>query len=401
MATESLKARHVEQVLAQIDESEAVSLLRSLVRVPSVNPPGAIRDAVALCIPPLDAAGFACRTESVDDTKPNLIAEYGASDGQTLCFNAHLDVVPTGEVEAWTHPPFAADLVDGRVYGRGAGDDKASVTAQIIAGLAIARSGVPLKGRLIINEVADEETGGKDGARLMVEGGYLRPDFVIVGEQTQGRVLIGEKGGAGIKIIVYGRAAHGALPWEGANAIEGMARVIVALQDELWPKLEQRTHPYFHHSSASINLISGGVKANVVADRCEIYIDRRVVPGEDPQASWNEAAEIARRVIAGIPGLRVEFGTGMGLRAASMTDPDSPLVQAMVGANAYLGFSTELGGFSMGTDGRFFADAGCPTIIYGPGDPSLAHVPDEWVGVDEVVNAAKAYSLAALSLLGA
>jgi succinyl-diaminopimelate desuccinylase len=390
-----------QRVLAQIDEAETVSLLQSLVRVPSVNPPGDIRDAIALCIAPLQAAGFACRTESIEDTKPNLIAEYGDAAGPSLCLNAHLDVVPTGEVEAWTHPPFAADLVDGRVYGRGAGDDKASVTAQIIAGLAIAWSEVPLKGRLIINVVADEEIGGRAGAALMVQGGFLRPDFDIVGEQTQGRVLIGEKGGAGIRIIVYGRAAHGALPWEGANAIEGMARVIVALQDELWPKLEQRTHPYFHHSSASINLISGGVKSNVVADRCEIYVDRRVVPGEDPQVSWNEAADIARRVIAGIPGLRVEFDTGMRLRAATLTDPDSPLVQAMVRANAVLGFSTELGGFSMGTDGRFFADAGCPTIIYGPGDPSLAHVPDEWVGVEEVVNAAKAYALAALSLLAA
>ena len=129
---------------------------------------------------------------------------------------------------------------------------------------------------------------------------------MIVGEQTLNRVVVGEKGGAGVEVIVSGRAAHGALPWEGANAIEGMARVIVALQEELWPQLAERTHPYFHPSSASVNLISGGVKSNVVADRCEISIDRRVIPGEDPQESFNEIEAIAERVISGIPGIRVE-----------------------------------------------------------------------------------------------
>lgn len=389
-----------ERVLAEIDTEETISFLRELVRIPTVNPPGDVRDAIALCQEPLEKAGFACRTVGVDDVMPNLIAEFGPSDGPTLCFNAHVDIVPTGELGAWSHPPFEAELIDGRVYGRGAGDDKASVTAQVMAGIALARSGVPLKGRLIVNEVADEEVGGQNGAGYIVEQGILKPDFVIVGEQTRNRVLVGEKGSAGVKVTVFGRAAHGALPWEGANAIEGMARVMVALQDDLWPKLAQRTHPYFHPSSASINLIDGGVKANVVADRCEISIDRRVIPGEDPHASFAEVVEIAERTIAKIPGLRVECSVGFMLRPATMTDPDSPVVRAMVAANERLGFSTELAGFSMASDGRFFAAAGCPTIIYGPGDPSLAHVPDEWVGVDEVMDATKAYALAALTLLG-
>jgi succinyl-diaminopimelate desuccinylase len=349
----------------------------------------------------LREAGLACRAVGVEATKPNLIAELRFGDGPTLCLNAHLDVVPTGEESAWTHAPFGAELVDGRVYGRGAGDDKASVTAQVMAALALVRSGVPLSGTLLVNAVADEEVGGQAGARLMVDGGHVKADYAIVGEQTQNRVLIGEKGSASIRITIHGRAAHGALPWEGANAIEGMAEVIAGLRRELWPKLEQRTHPLFHQSSASVNLISGGVKGNVVADRCEIYVDRRVVPGEDPRASFEEAAAIARRVVDSFPGLRVEFGPGLDLRAATLTDANSPLVQCMTAANACLGLSTDLGGFSMASDGRFFAAAGVPTIIYGPGDPRLAHVPDEWVGVDELLDATKAYALGALALLSA
>jgi succinyl-diaminopimelate desuccinylase len=387
------------QVLEQIKQDEAIEFLRALVRDPSVNPPGDVRASVGICAAKLAAEGF--ETELIGDLEemPSLVATLRRGAGPTLLFNAHVDVVPTGTESAWTHPPFAADLADGRVYGRGAGDDKASVTAQVMSAIALARAGVALAGTLIVNVVGDEETGGRHGAGYTVANLTQRPDFVIVGEQTLNRVCVGEKGFASTEVVVHGRAAHGALPWEGANAIEGMAAVIMALRAELWPKLEQRTHPYFHHSSASINLIEGGVKQNVVADRCSIYIDRRIIPGEDPQADVDEVREIAERAVAELPGVRVE-ARGVGMGQAMMSAPDSPIVQAMLSANRQLGLDTQLTGFSMGTDGRHFAGVGIPTIIYGPGDPSLAHVPDEWVGVDEVLEATRAYALAALELLG-
>ena len=402
MVTREIDPAGAERVLAQIDRDEVVAFLRQVVRVNTVNPPGDVREAAALCRDRLAAAGFDTAIIAVNDIKPNLVARLHQGDGPTLLFNAHLDVVPTGEESAWTHPPFAADIADGRVYGRGAGDDKASVTAQVMAAVAVARAGLPLRGTLIVNEVADEEVGGVEGAQVVAADPGIAPDFVIVGEQTQNRICIGERGGAGTIVIVYGKAAHGALPWEGVNAIEGMARVILALQQELWPRLEQRTHPYFHHSSASINLIEGGVKTNVVADRCRIVIDRRIIPGEDPAEAVDEIREVAERTVRAIPGLHVEVEpAGFIGRPATMDPPDSPVVQAMVAANRYLGFDTGLTGFSMGTDGRHFAERGYPTIIYGPGDPALAHQPDEWVGIDEVVDATKAYALAALALLGA
>ncbi len=389
-----------EKVLGAIDQDETIALLQSLVRdSASVNPPGDVRESVRICQEKLASEGF--ETELIGDTEiiPNLIATIRRGDGPTLLFNAHVDVVPTGTVEAWSHPPFAAEIADGRVYGRGAGDDKASVTAQVMGAIALVRSGVPFNGTLIVNVVGDEETGGRHGAKFVAENITTKPDFAIVGEQTFNCVAVGEKGFASTNVIVHGRAAHGALPWEGANAIEGMAAVIMALRSELWPKLQERTHPYFHHSSASINMIQGGVKQNVVADQCSIYVDRRIVPGEDPQAGVDEIREVAERAVADMAGIRVEV-IAAGLGAASMSAPDSPVVQAMLTANTYLGLNTELTGFSMGTDGRHFAATGVPTIIYGPGDPALAHIPDEWVGIDEVIEATKAYALTALEMLG-
>jgi succinyl-diaminopimelate desuccinylase len=385
-------------VLAAIDPEETITFLRDLVRVPSVNPPGDVSEAATICRQPLDEAGFDVQVSSHGPGKDNLIATWGTGEGPVLCFNAHLDVVPIGDERAWSHLPFGGELDGGRVYGRGAGDDKASVTAQVMGALALARSGVPLRGRLIVTEVADEETSG-GGALHVIATPDFRPDGVIVGEQTRNRVAIGEKGSAGVNVVVSGRTAHGALPWEGANAIAGMARIILALEERLVPQLRQRTHPFFMPSSASVNLIEGGVKANVVPDRCAIYVDRRIVPGEEPATAVAEIQAIADDAVADQPGISVTVSPAYAGLPATMSDPDGFLARAMLAANRFLGLSTELTGFSMGTDGRFFAAAGYPTIVYGPGDPSLAHVPDEWVGVDEVLEATRAYALAALAML--
>ncbi len=400
-ANGKLDASAAQRILDHIKEDEVIEFLRELVRIPSVNPPGDVRSAMKVCADKLTAEGFEVSFVTEEESKPNMVAKLKRGDGPTLLFNAHLDVVPTGQESAWSHPPFSADLADGKVYGRGAGDDKASVTAQVMGAIAVARSGVPLNGRLIVNEVADEEIGGALGAQLIAKSETIKPDFVIVGEQTFNRICIGEKGGAGTRVTVHGRAAHGALPWEGVNAIEGMARVITALQTELWPILEKRTHPYFHHSSATISIIEGGVKTNVVPDQCTIYVDRRIIPGEKPEDVVSEIRDVAERAVKSVPGMRVDVDfAGFGGREAILNQPDSEIVKGMLRANELLGFDTKLAGFSMGTDGRHFAERGVPTIIYGPGDPALAHQPDEWVGVDEVMDATKAYALAALSFLG-
>lgn len=391
-----------DAVLAVIDQDEVVAFHRGLVQIPSVNPPGDCRDAIDYVEKPLREAGFEIERIENLDIMPNVLASIGPKDGKTLLVNAHVDVVPIGERNAWSHEPFGAEIADGKIYGRGAGDDKASVTAQVLAALAVQKSGIPLAGRLVVNEVSDEEVGGHHGAELVAEEIDFRPDFVIVGEQTLNRVCVGEKGSAGVEITVTGKTAHGALPWEGANAIEGLAEIIVALRKELWPQLADRTHWAFHPSSASVNMISGGVKSNVVADKASCYLDRRIVPGEDPEACRLEVEAIANRALANVPGttVTVEFMEGFSGRRASEAPVDDPLVQAMLGANERLGLSTEPTGFSMGTDGRFFDAKGIPTIIYGPGDPSQAHKPDEWVGIDEIMEATRAYAVAMVRLVG-
>src|SRR5918998_2433274 len=296
-----------KRVLGAIDEEETIAFLQALVRVPSVNPPGDTRDAIRLCDEKLAAAGFDTKQVGATSEKVSLIGTLcGVGLGPRLAFNAHVDVVPIGEEAAWTFPPFGGEIAEGRVYGRGAGDDKASVTAQVMAGVALARSGVPLDGALIVTEVADEETSGHLGAGYIVREGHVDADFVIVGEQTRNQICVAERGAVGVQVVVFGATGHAAAPWEGANAIEGMGRVIVALQAELWPLLATRTHRYLPASTATISMIEGGVKTNVIPDRCEIFVDRRILPGETAESVTAEIRAVAKRAVASAAGLRVE-----------------------------------------------------------------------------------------------
>ena len=386
--------------LDHIEQDETITLLQDLVRDPdSVNPPGDVRHSISVATEKLEAEGFECETIGDLEHVPNLIARYRFGEGPSLLYNAHVDVVPVGDESAWEFPPFDATIARGRVYGRGSGDDKASVVAQIMGAIAVKRAGIEVAGEIIINVCGDEETGGTHGAKFTVDHIDPKPDFVIAGEQTLNRVCVGERGGAGVTITVIGKTAHAALPWNGVHAIEGAAEIIAALRRELWPKLEARRHPLFDPpSTATVSLIDGGVKSNVVPDRCTFHVDRRILPGETSEGAAEEIKEIAERVVAQFPGMGVEVAGRVGGRA-TLLDVDSAIVHAMSAANSSLGLPPEPVGYNMGTDGRHFAAAGIPTIIYGPGDPSLAHVPNEWVGIDEVMEATRAYALCAVELL--
>ncbi len=387
------------RVLGAIDADETIAFLQDLVRVPSVNPPGDVREAIRLCDEKLQGTGFATAIVGATAEQVNVVSTLpGSGDGPHLALNAHVDVVPIGAEADWTYPPFGAEIHDGRVYGRGAGDDKASVAAQVMAGVALARAGVPLEGTLIVTAVADEETTGALGAGYIVQNGHVDADFVIVGEQTQCQICVAERGAVGIGLTVWGATGHAAAPWDGVNAVEAMALIISTLRNELWPVLETRTHAYLPPSTATVSRIDGGVKNNVIPDRCDIFIDRRIVPGETVAGVAAEIHDLATEAIAAIEGLRVAVDVKTS-RLPRESDPASPIGRALQTATRFLGKEPVLTGFFAGTDAKYFAPKGWPTLVMGPGDPATAHAPDEWVSVDEVIEATRLYALAALALL--
>lgn len=406
---------------------ELVELARGLIRIPTVNPPGdAYTDCAEFLGRRLAARGFQVeyvRAEGVtgdSDRYPrtNVVARIeGRGPGPCVHFNGHIDVVPAGR--GWTVDPFGGAVIDGKVYGRGACDMKGGIAASIIAVEAILDSGRPFHGALEISGTVDEESGGYGGVGYLAREGYFskpRVDHVIIPEPLNvDRVCIGHRGVWWAEIETKGRVAHGSMPFLGNCAIRHMGEVLHRIEHELIPRLASKrtTMPVVpegaRQSTININAIHGGqiedregLPSPMVPDSCRMVIDRRYLIEEDPE-------EVKAEIVAILDELRrTRPGFDYGLREVlaflpTMTDADSPVVRAVEAAiEAVLGRKAEQV-VSPGTyDQKHIVRVGHlkDCIAYGPGILDLAHQPDEYVGIDDMVHSAQVMAMAALDLLG-
>ena len=410
-----------EKILSYINETETAEFCQSLIRCNSCYPPGDTRSVAHVCKEKLEAEGI--RTELIYPPKelagvlddhvdnsciPSVIARYEGIPGKIMVWNAHIDQVPVEDITKWRHDPFSGCIEEDNgvqyVYGRGAGDDKGSVCAQIMALMALKRAGVRLKGTLIVNPVADEEGHGLRGTKYLLDAGYYgKPDYIIIGEQTKNEVAVADRAYTFSRIIIKGRACHGAMPWNGNNAIVKAAKVIERLVEKLEPELEKRKHPYTPHSTLDISMIKGGVKENVCPEICEITFDRRIVAGETLQGALDEIESIVKEVQSEYPEdpftyeMKYDYLSGMGTN----TDPNEKMVVNMLEATEELtGKNAVPTGYMQGCDARFFAPLSVPTVIYGPSDPAVGHSPNERVSIEQLVQAAKVYAITAVRTLG-
>lgn len=391
-----------QRILDQIDADEVVAFLQGLVRIRSTYPPGDCVEAAHYCADKFATVGIEYKLVANLPERPSVLAVLpGQKERPQLAFNAHIDTVPIEDESAWHYPPFGAEIHDGYIYGRGSGDDKGSVAAQVMAAVAIKRAGVQLDGTLVINPVADEESMSAYGAQWLHDSGQLRPDMIIVGEQTNNEVAVAERSIHWLELIIHGEAAHGAMPWNGVNAIRQMANVIAFLEREYLPMLETRTHPYLPPSTMNMGTIQGGIKTNMVPELCRLTIDRRVPPGETSESIVSELKEMldrfGREVQPIVYDLNILYSTGLAVDTAA----DDPLVQTMQTALAEISGETRpITGYNQGSDGRFFAGDGIPVLIFGPSHPDVGHSANEHVSIDQLVEATKVYALTAVRALG-
>ncbi len=240
--------------------SDVVELLRDLVRVDTTNPPGHELAAAELLARWLGAHGIDCRVDEFEPGRANLFAEVRATKpGRSIMFNTHLDVVPSGD--DWSHAPFAGDLADGRVWGRGSADAKGSLAAMAVTLAAFAGNRDAFAGAVQLTAVADEEAKSRGARHLVAQG--CRPDAVVVGEPTDLRLMAAHKGSLRPVVEVVGRSAHSALPEHGINAVEGMARLLSRL-GALRDRLAARRHPLVGSPTVVPVLIQGGEAPNMV-----------------------------------------------------------------------------------------------------------------------------------------
>lgn len=372
----------------QVDADAVVAATQALVRVDTRNPPGDEVRVVAACrelLDPLDA------TVQVVEPRPgraSVVATLPATGKPVLVVNGHLDVVPINHAD-WTVDPFGAEVADGRVWGRGTADMKGGIAAAIEAVAALRRSGREPAWDLVFHLVADEERGGRWGTRVLVEGGFCEDVAAcLVPEPTDLGVCVAERGLLVAHLTTLGRPAHGSAPRQGISAIETAAKVVLALHAA---DFDEQAHPLLGRPTANIGQILGGSGHNTVAETCRVTVDRRVLPGATLQSTL--AAVEAKVRAVDDPDLRYEIEVEV-FGEASELDPRHPF-SALVGrcvAEA-TGREPEVIGMPFTTDARFVRnDAGVPAVVCGPGGIAQAHVHDEWVAVDRLVEAAAAFA---------
>ena len=373
-----------------VDPNEVLDVARSLLAAPSENPGGTEDEAAAVAVGILERIGAAPEIVRGAAGRPSVLATLGDGDGPTLAWNGHLDTVPAGSRDTWDADPFGGEVVDGRLIGRGACDMKGPIAAALAAAAAVRRVGIDGPGRVTLHLAADEELAGVHGTKVLWERGLLTQGSAIVGEPSDLQLGLAERGGAWITATAHGKASHGSQPDRGVNAITSMARYLLRLPEVL-PDLQ---HPLCGRPTVNAALIEGGSAPNVVPDRCAIDIDRRLLPGEDDRdavlAPFATLAADIRREHPEVD-VRVEIRDWTDAAEAAADSEVAGAVRAA--ARAERGATPNDVGFTGITDARFYInDAHVPTVIFGPGSLSVAHTANEWVGVDDLVVAARIYA---------
>lgn len=423
-----LPAAAIDRVLLEVERSadEATAFTSDLIRIPTINPPGEHYEECARFIGrTLDAFGFEIEYFAAEG-RPEHTPEHprinvvgtqpGLRSRPTVHLNGHFDVVPAGE--GWTVDPFGGVVRDGKIYGRGSCDMKAGIAAAVFAVEAIHRAGIELPGTVEVSGTVDEESGGFAGVAWLAEHGRIsstRTDFCIIPEPLNvDRVCVGHRGVYWFEVAARGHIAHGSMPFLGVSAIDGMARFLQAVQDDLQPILASRrtdvpvVPPGARQATINVNGISGGqpvdgIQTPCVADVCRAVFDRRFLLEEGFDFTKREIEQLLDVVGGQVP--RVQYALrDLMVVHPTRTPDDSPVIAAIeAGISRVLGRpATRIA--SPGTyDHKHVARiAGVPhCVAYGPGELEQAHQPDEYCRVDDLVNSTKVLALAVLDLTGA
>lgn len=383
-----------------VPEGEATALTQALVRINTTNPPGNESRAIPLIETRLHEAGFATTVVPYSDgeNRSHVVGRLrGSGELPGVLFSGHVDVVPTGDV-SWSVDPFGGEVRGGRLYGRGSCDMKGGVAALIVAAEALARSGRPLRGDVVVAVTADEERNCLGADALIREALFEGLGSAIVAEPTSLELVVAEKGAFWVEVTFTGKTAHGSMPHLGANAVAAMADFLTRWERAY--RTDEPVHPILGTPTLSPAVIHGGVKTNVVPDRCIAEIDMRTVPPLDHGELFRRVEATVAEVCAGRPGIQ---GSARCIsdRPPVSCPEDSELARAFVAATrALAGREPAFGGVPYCTEACVWCPGlDLPAVICGPGDPGMAHQPDEFTPVAELELAARLYAAATASLL--
>jgi len=367
-----------------INKERLIAITTKLLQINSVNPPGnevAVADFVAR---DLKAIGLDIKIHSFAKNRPNVIATLkgtwprAKAAREALLITPHYDTVPFGE--GWKFDPLGAQIHNGRIYGRGASDDKGNCAVGMEALHSLVEDGVRLQRDIVFAATADEETGSKLGIIPLLKKGILRPKVALITDSEEFDAIIAQKGLFHCRVQIFGKKAHGAYNWLGINAIEIAARVIGRLKKH---QFKYKKHPLLVPPTKNIGTIRGGDKVNMVADFCEFALDIRFMPGMKAEVILKEVKSIVAQETKDFKVIIDDFQKPYGI------DPEHPFVKTYVDTCRKMGFKANLKGSQGATVITFFQDYGIPAFSTGWGSHGVIHANDEYAEIKTLHNGAR------------
>lgn len=388
----------LQSIFETINEQEAVQFLQSLIHINSVNQPGNEKRVAEVIKTYLASSNLHVELDDLGNNRANIFVTYPnvATDEKYLVYSGHLDTVPTGKVE-WEHDPFSGKVVGNKVYGRGTTDMKGGVAAMILALEYLDRAGLKLKGKVQFVGTAGEEVDGY-GAKKVVEKRQIdKATAMVVSEPSENQLFTAHKGCLWLEITTNGKTAHGSMPDQGINAILSMNEFINTLQTY---QFDYTPHPLLGHPTINIGTIEGGVKTNVVPDQCKLTLDIRTIPGQDKDKILKDIENMIQEIsVRSQSTYQIKVINSM--ESVGTHESDDFVKLAVTTAKNHLNKDLSPLGVNYYTDASVYCPhLQIPTIIVGPGNPKLAHQPDEYIEIDKFIESIRYFMALAIDYLG-
>jgi len=392
-----------DKVLANIREEDLIALSQKLIAIPSeTGNEKAVSDFMVSYM--RDVLGMEAKGLAGVPDRPNAVGILkGVGGGPTVQYSGHLDTVGPGDLSKWKTDPYGGEVIDGKIYGRGSMDSKGGGMASTLTAIkAILDAGVKLKGDILVVGTVDEEVGGKWGMGYLYKNKLVNPDICIYCVHSDMEIKAFFKGTLWTKWTVKGQTAHGSMPHKGVNAIVRACRLIDELERNGGVSYEP--HPVLGIHTVNFGWINAGPerKYNIVADECQFGVDMRLVLGQTTEKAIEELNDLIARHKEKDPDLQASFEVLQPNEPAFVTE-DEPVFQILINAaQEVMGEKPVIGGTIAAGDLAPIFAAGKVGVGYGPGDLERgnAHKENEFLEVDQLVDATKVYALTMLDTCG-
>ncbi|WP_051436845.1 M20 family metallopeptidase [Brachyspira alvinipulli] len=378
---------------------KTIELLDELIKFDTSNPVGNEKECALYLENVLKSFGFTTSVQIIDGypNRANLVASIGSKFGKKLMYNGHLDVVPPGD--NWKTSPFNITLKDNKIYGRGTCDMKGGIASMVSAALQLVEDGFNFdNGELILVFVADEELNNLGMKHYLKSSEFVKADYAIISEPTNGEFCIAHRGVARYEISIKGVSCHAGVPANGINAIVNASHAVIKL-DELNNKLSLKKHEILPPPTLVPTIINGGTKDNVLPDVVRINVDRRTLPDEDQYTCMKEIEDSFSSLKNSVNGFNYEIKPYIYLKAGYISKNSEIVNECSKVYKNIFNREAVANYFAACNEQNFLIEAGIPTIIYGPGDLNQAHTVDEFVTTDSLYESTKFFYEFAKSVL--